>query len=136
LSAIFASPLCRAQTAPDPLTPDDYKAIVSAGVALDSKMVTELTAVDRGKLKPIIASKPAAEAKSFLVTRWFVRMQMSSSKDIPALNQDEIALIKQFVDLQYCYDMREEMIAYNSMLYYQVTYGLEPARGLNLRAIN
>ena len=38
LGALLAVSICRAQTAPDPLTQDDYKAIVNAGVPLDSKM--------------------------------------------------------------------------------------------------
>lgn len=70
LGALLAFPICRAQTAPDPLTQDDYKAIANAGVPLDSKIVTELTPVDRDKLKLIIESKSAAEVKSFLVTRY------------------------------------------------------------------
>ncbi len=134
LGALLAVPICRAQTAPDPLTQDDYKAIVNAGVPLDSKMVTELTPADRDRLKPIVEGKPAAEVKSFLVTRWFVRKQMAS-ESIPDLDQTELALIQQNMDLQYCYDMREEMISYNAMLYYETKYGIEPARGLNLKDI-
>ena len=36
LGALLAFPTCRAQTAPDPLTQQDYQAIANAGVPLDS----------------------------------------------------------------------------------------------------
>jgi hypothetical protein len=131
LSGVLMQPMRAAASSADPLSPEDYKVIASLGIALDSKMVTGLTEKERVKARQLIVEKPVAELKSFLVTRYLAH-KVVTSPDIPDLDKTEIALVQQNFDLMYCEDIREEMICYNAMLYYESKYGIEPARGLKL----
>jgi hypothetical protein len=126
LGALLAFPTCRAQTAPDPLTQQDYQAIANAGVPLDSKMVTELTAVDRDKLKPIIANKPAGEIMKFLVTRSFIRRMRAAGPTWPDFNAIEIAEISRNFSFSYCYNFDEQRDAFTWLMHYDITLSSSP----------
>jgi|SRR5271157_1023478 len=121
LGGLFAIPMCGAQSAANPLSQEDYKLIASLGISLDSNMVTELTPVDRDKLKQIIKEKPAAEVKSFLVSRYFVRKTTAASPKPPNLDAAEIAAIRQDFYFHYCYNFSEKMdFLTNVIVYYGI----------------
>ncbi len=125
LSTLLAFPIC-AQTAPDTLTQDDYKAIANAGVPLDSKMVTELTPVDRGKLKPIVEGKPAGEIKKFLFTRSVIRRIAAQGPNWPDLSAAETAEIQNNFSFNYCYSFQEQLDAFTWLLHYNITLSEGP----------
>lgn len=131
LGCFLTCALCVAQTTTNQLTQEENQIIASVGIPLDSKMVTELTAMEISKLKPIIKDKPVAEIKSFLVTRYFVR-QAARSGDLPDLDKTEIVLLQENLDLHYCYDMFEGLGVLNMALYYSGKYDLHFKRPLNL----
>jgi hypothetical protein len=126
LCGFLAVLACDAQTAPDPLTQEDYKVIANSGVALDSKMVTELTPVDRDKLKQIIKDKPADEVKKFLVTRRVIRRIAASGPNWPELNAAEISEIQQNFKFSYCYNFQEQLDSFTWLMHYNITLSESP----------
>jgi hypothetical protein len=97
------------------------------GLGITQQQVETLSTQDRVKLKQIIKDKPAAEVKSFIVTRSFMRIVKASGRTPPKLTSDEQATIKENFDIGYCKDFDEQLDALNALLF----YGIEPARGVD-----
>jgi hypothetical protein len=115
--------LLAAQSAPA-FSEQEFQAIEGAGIPRSSGMVVDLTAQELVRIKQIITDQPTAEVKAFLVTRYFIR-KVEASKDLPELTMAEQAMVQEDFDWEYCNDFKEQMLAFNALLF----LGITPARG-------
>ena len=114
---------------PCTLSEQECKVIEGLGIPHSDSMVGGLTPQEQAQFKQIIKDKPAAEVKSYLVTRYFMRVVKTNKRSLPKLDAAEEATIQKNFDINYCSDFNEQLDAMNALLY----YGIEPARGTELK---
>jgi hypothetical protein len=90
-------------------------------------MILALTTPEQTKLKQIMKDKPVDEARSYVVTRYFLRTLKDNPKISEALlDAADRKNVQQYFDIDYCTDIREQLSAMNGLLY----FGIEPAKGV------
>jgi hypothetical protein len=97
------------------------------GIPHAESMILQLSSEEVNRLKQILNDKPLDEARSYLVTRYF----MKKCKSKPRLSDDlfdaaDRKNIQQFFDIDYCLDFNEELDAMNALLF----LGIDPDKGV------